>query len=111
MDFKYFTSMLGDFVLGLQVLRSNLTTFSKIQGNSLGDYLEFVQTTMNPQNVKEFQKLMMEEKYFLFDVGLSFMDKEHFASTPEFESACDKLTDARKRLYGFNGELIHSRRG
>lgn len=102
--------MLGDFVLGLQVLRSNLQTFSGVEGHHLGDYLDYVSKTLDKEHENEFKKLMADERFFLFDVGLTFMDKEHFASTPEFETACKKLEEARKRLYGMNAALLQAKR-
>ena len=67
MDFKQFSASLGDFVLGTQILKDNLSAMLNQKANGLDDFLvsESFLHTFGPSMVEELKGLVQEKDFFL----------------------------------------------
>ena len=71
MDFKQFSASLGDFVLGTQILKDNLSAILKQKASGLDDFLtsESFLRSFGPSMVEELKGLVQEKDFFLEEVA------------------------------------------
>lgn len=108
MDFKQFSASLGDFVLGTQILKGNLSAILKQKASGLDDFLvsESFLHTFGPSMVEELKDLVQEKDFFLEEVASTFMDLDDFEESEPFENACRRLLEAKKKLYSLNRTVV-----
>lgn len=108
MDFKQFSASLGDFVLGTQILKDNLSAILKQKASGLDDFLtsESFLRAFGPSMVEELKGLVQEKDFFLEEVASTFMDLDDFEESEPFENACRRLLEAKKKLYSLNRTVV-----
>ncbi len=108
MDFKQFTASLGDFVLGTQILKENLSLILKQKAANLDDFAssDSFLKTFGKETQEELKDLVKEKNYFLQDVASTFMDLDDFEESEPFENACRRILEAKKKLYSLNRAIV-----